>query len=104
MLNCKSPRLHGFVGISRTDDCKPWNSAQSGQMLDRLVSRAILPESDAVVRKNVDRFEIAHGPQANGRLHVVGKHEKRRTEGKHTAVRGHSIHSRSHSVLANTES
>src|SRR5271163_2815842 len=72
-------------------------------MLDRLVSRAILPESDTVVRKNVDRFKITQCPQADGRLHVVRKSEKRRAEGKHTAVCGHSIHGGSHSVLANTE-
>jgi hypothetical protein len=60
-------------------------------------SRAILPESDSVMRKNVDRPEMAQGPQADGRL-------KRRAEGKHTAVCGHSIHGGSHSVLANTES
>ena len=57
MLNCKSPRLHGFVRISGTNDRKPRNSAQPGEVLDWLVSRAILPESDAVVRKHVDRFE-----------------------------------------------
>src|SRR5580658_7851630 len=104
MLNCKSPRLHGFVRISRTDDRKPRNRAQSSEVLDWLVSGAILPESDAVVRKNVDRFEMTQGPQADGRLHVVGKGEERRAEGKHTAVCGHSIHGGSHSVLANTES
>src|SRR5580698_2253830 len=73
-------------------------------MLDWLVSRAILPESDTVVRKHVDRFEVTQRPQADGRLHVVGKGEKRRAEGKHTAVCRHSIHCGSHRVLANTES
>src|ERR1700733_10251765 len=103
MLNCESPRFHGFVRVSRPDDRKPRNSTQASEVLDWLVSRAILPESDAVVRKNVDRFEMTQSPQADGRLHVVGKYEKRRAEGKQTAVRGHSVHSRSHSVLANTE-
>src|ERR1700733_13832232 len=73
MLNCKGPRLRCLIRIGRTDDRKPWNSTQVGEVLDWLVSRAILPESDAVVRKNVDRFEIAQGPQADGRLHVAGK-------------------------------
>ena len=62
MLNCKSPRLRGFVRISRTDDRKPWNCAQAGKVLDWLVSRPILPESDAVVRKHVDRFKIDSAP------------------------------------------
>src|SRR5579863_2869983 len=104
MLNCKSPCLRGFVRISRTDDRKSWNCAQAGEVLDWLVSRAIFPKPDAVVRKNVDRFEMTQGPQADGRLHVVGKGEKRRAEGKHTAVCGHSIYGGSHSVLANTKS
>src|SRR5580698_843651 len=104
MLNRKGPRLHGLIRISRTDDRKPGNSAQAGEVLDRLVSGAILPESDAVVRKNVDCFEMTQGSQADGRLHVVGKDQERRAEGKHTSVCGHSIHGGSHSVLANTES
>src|SRR3984885_5436084 len=104
MLNCESPRFHGFVRVSRPDDRKPGNSAQAGEVLDRLVSGAILPESDAVVRKNVDCFEMTQGSQADGRLHVVGKDQERRAEGKHTAVCGHSIHGGPHSVLANTES
>src|ERR1700729_2533994 len=103
MLNCESPRFHSFVRVSRPDDRKPWNSAQAGEVLDWLVSGAILPESDAVVRKNVDCFEMTQGPQADGRLHVVGKDQKRRAEGKHAAVCGHSIHGGSHPVLANTE-
>ena len=57
MLNCKSPRLRGFVRIRRTDDRKTWNSAQPRELLDWLVSRAILAESDTVVCKNVNRFE-----------------------------------------------
>src|SRR5271165_1140684 len=104
MLNRKGPRLHGFVRIGRTDDRKPWKCAQAGEVLDWLVSRAILTESDAVVRKNVDRFEVTQGPQSDGRLHVVRKHEKSRAERKHSAVCGHSIHGGSHRVLANTES
>src|SRR5580693_2754727 len=104
MLNCESPRFHGFVRVSRPDDRKPWNSAQAAKVLDWLMSGAILPESDAVVRKDVDRFETTQRPQADGRLHVVGKGEKGRAEGKHTTVCRHAVHSGSHSVLANTES
>src|SRR5271170_1285038 len=77
MLNCKSPRLRGLIGIGRADDRKLWNCAQVDELLDWLVSGAILPESDAVVRKHVDRFEMTQGPQADGRLHVVGKTHRR---------------------------
>src|ERR1700733_5604516 len=103
MLNCKSPCVHGFVRIGRTDDRKTRNSAQAGEVLDWLVSRAVLPESDAVMRKNVDRLQLTQGPQADGRLHVVRKGEKSRGEGKQTAVCRHSIHGGPYSVLANTE-
>jgi hypothetical protein len=40
----------------------PGIRAQAGEVLDWLVSRAILPESDAVVRKHVDRFEMTQVP------------------------------------------
>src|SRR5580658_3877636 len=73
-------------------------------MLDWLVSRAVFTESDAIVRKHVDRLETTQGPQADGRFHVIGKREKRRTEGQHPAVCGHTIYGAPHSVLANTES
>src|SRR5580658_5120382 len=104
MLNCKSPRLHGFVRIGGTDHRKPRKCAQARELLNRLVSGAILPKSDAVVRKHVDRLEIAQSPQPDSRLHVVRKREKRRAEGKHTAMRGHSIYRGTHGVLANPES
>src|SRR5580698_9985809 len=103
MLNCKNPRLRGLVRIGRTDQGQLGYSTQGGQVLDWLMSRTILPEPDAIVRENVNRFKMTQSSQADGRLHVVGKGEKRRAERKQTAVRGHSIHGGSHGVLANTE-
>src|ERR1700728_2005447 len=103
MLNRESPRLNTLVRIGRTDHRKPWNCAQAGEMLDWLVSRAILPQSDAVVRERVDRFKMTQGPQSDGRLHIVGKGEKGRAEGEYAAVCGHPVHRGSHSMLTNTE-
>ena len=71
MLNRKGPRLRAFVRIGRTDDRKLRNAAQPGKVLDRLMSRAILPEPNAVVRKHVDRFETPKAPRRMAGFGVV---------------------------------
>jgi hypothetical protein len=49
-----APGDGGFIGISGTDDGQTWDSTEIGQLLNRLVGRPILPQSDAVMRKDVD--------------------------------------------------
>lgn len=72
MLNGKSPRFRGFVRIGRTNDRKPGDCAQAGEVLDWLVSRAILSESDAVVRKHVDRTVILNCKSPRLRSTITG--------------------------------
>jgi hypothetical protein len=60
MFYRKRPRR--FVRIGRSNDGETRNSAQTGDVLDGLVRRAIFAESDAVVCQHVDRFESAQSP------------------------------------------
>src|ERR1700730_11495134 len=72
-------------------------------MFHGLMRWAIFPQSDAVVRKDVDRFQTAQRPETNRRFHVIGKREEGGAKRQHTAVRGHSIHCGAHGVFSNTE-
>ena len=41
------PRLRGLVGVGRADDGQARHRPQRGEVLDRLVRRAVLAEADA---------------------------------------------------------
>src|SRR5208282_5399174 len=103
MSDRKSPCLGSLVRIGWADDCQARYSSEAGEVLDWLMSGAILAESDAVVCKYVDNFEAAQRPESDGGLHVVGKREKRCAERQHTAMGRHSIHHGAHCMLTNTE-
>src|SRR5579862_9081454 len=104
MLNSECPGLRGFGRVGGADNRQARYRTEAGQLLNWLVRGAILPESNAVMRKYVNRFETAQRPQPDGRFHVIGKRQKCRTEGQHTTMCGHSIHCGPHGVFANTES
>src|SRR6266478_3886630 len=55
-LNRNRPCFGGLVRIGRANQREAGNPAQAGKVLDGLVSRAILTQSYAVVRKYIDRF------------------------------------------------
>ena len=46
--------LRRLVGVGRPDDPQPGHGPQGGQLLDRLVGRAVLAEADRVVGPEVD--------------------------------------------------
>ena len=54
-LEDRAPRRGGLVGVGRADDVEAGDRAQRGEVLDRLVGRAVLAEADRVVRPDVGR-------------------------------------------------
>ena len=53
-LDRQPPRLGALVGVGRPDHLQPGHGPQGGQVLDRLVGRAVLAEPDRVVGPRVD--------------------------------------------------
>ena len=53
------------------------DGAKRGEVLDRLVGRAVLAEADGVVGPHVDRVDLHQRGQAHRRTHVVGELQER---------------------------
>ena len=65
--------------------------------------RAILAQSDRVVRVNVDHVAMHDVREPDGRSHVVRENQERRSVRNDAAKKRHSVHDRAHAVLANPE-
>ena len=78
-------RLGHFVGVAGPDHQQIGNRPQRGQMLDRLVRRAVLAHADRIVREDVEHGQAHEGGQADRRPHVVGEDEERGPVGPQAA-------------------
>src|SRR5688572_1473950 len=72
-------------------------------MFDRLVCRTILAEPNAVVRENENRRQRHERGHANGRSHVIAKHQECPAIRADTTMQGEAIEDRAHGVLADTK-
>ena len=80
-----------------------WHGAQAGQLLDRLVRRAVLAQADRIMGQHVDH-PLAHDrAKPDRRPHVVGEDEERARVGDQAAVQRHPVSRSRHAVLANAE-
>ena len=99
-LDGELPGLRRLVGVGRAHQRQPGHGPQRGQVLDRLVGRAVLAQADRVVGPRVDDVAPGERGQADGRAHVVGEDEEGPAHGQHAAVQGHAVHDRPHGELA----
>ena len=97
------PRGDGLVGVGRADDVEARDRPQRGDVLDRLVGRAVLADADGVVGPDVGHRELHDRRQPHRRPHVVGEHEERAAVDAGAAVQGDAVHDRAHGVLADAE-
>src|SRR5699024_7236757 len=88
------PRGGGLIRVRRAQGGHARHGAQGGQLLDRLVSRAVLAETDGVVRPHVERRDVHQRRQADRRAHVVGEDEERATVRAGAAVQGDAVEDR----------
>ena len=72
-------------------------------MLHRLVGRAVLAETDRVVRPHVRHRQVHQRGQTHGVAHVVGEHQEGAAVDAGVAVQCDAVHGRGHGVLADTE-
>ena len=88
------------MGVARANDGEIRDRTQGGEVLDRLVRRAVFAEADRVVRKDKDRLDMRQGRKPDRRPHVIRKRLKRSAKRYHAAVQGHAVHRRAHRVFA----
>ena len=94
------PRLGGFDRIGGADHQRIGRGAQHGQMLDRLVGRPILAQTDAVMGHDIGDGQPHQGRQPHRGAGIIGKHHEGAAIGAHAAMQRHAVHRRRHSMLA----
>src|SRR5579864_7507702 len=98
-LNCDLPRFRCFVCISRTKNDDVRQRAKRCQLLDRLMRRTVLAQTNRIVREDENYRRLHQGCKANRRTHVVTEIKERAAEWQQSRDR-HPIQRRSHGVFA----
>src|SRR5262249_54271317 len=96
------PCLGHLVRICRPDHNKSGHCAHVGKVLDWLMSRTVLANSDGVVRKYVYNRQLHQGTQTKRAAHVIHEDEKTGAEGPNFH-QTHSVEYRAHGVLADSK-
>ena len=78
------------------DDVQARDRAQRGEVLDRLVGRAVLAEADRVVRPDVGDRQLHQRGQPDRAAHVVGEDQERAAVDAGAAVQRDAVHDRAH--------
>ena len=99
MLERELPALDRLDRVARAKDVEIRHRAQRGQMFDRLMRRAVLPESDRVMGHHVDHAFPRERAEADRGTAIIREHEERARIGNNAAVQRHAIHRRGHPVL-----
>ena len=85
------PALRGFQRVGRAEHVQVRHGAQAGEVLDRLVGRAVLAQADRIVGQHVDHPLAHQRGQPDRRAHVVGEDEERAGVGDQPAVQRHAV-------------
>jgi transketolase N-terminal domain/subunit len=88
-----------LVGVRGTDDPDPGHGPHGRELLDGLVRRAVLAETDGVMGPEIDDLRLGDGGDAHGAAHVVAEHEEGATDRDHPAVEAEPGHDAAHAVL-----
>ena len=93
----------GLVGVGRAHHGQARHRAQGGEVLDRLVGRAVLAEADRVVRPDEGDRQLLDGGEAHRGAHVVGEDEEGAAVGAGQALERDAVEDHAHGVLADAE-
>ena len=100
VLERQLPALRRLDRVGRAEHLQVRDRAQGGQVLDRLVRRAVLAEADRIVGAHViTRCSISAARRIAGAA-VVGEDQEGAAVGDDAAVQRHAVHRRRHAVLA----
>ena len=97
------PGRGDLVGVAGADNVQARDGAQGGELLHRLVGRAVFAEADRVVRPDVQGRDAHQRAEADRRALVVGEDQEGAGERAGAAVQGDAVHDRRGGVLADAE-
>src|SRR5947209_19273558 len=99
LLERDSPGLADLIRITRPDGVHAWNAAQARELLDGLVRRPVLADTNGIMREYPNHRHFHDGREPDGAAHVIG--EDQETGAERTQLRQrHSVAHRPHRVLA----
>ena len=99
--SCQAER--GLVGVGRADHVELRHRPQPGELLDRLVRRAVLAEPDRVVRVDEDRRQLHQRGEPDRAAHVVARRSGRSRRSARKPCSVEAVDDRAHRVLADAE-
>ena len=103
LLQDGAPCDGGFVSVRGANHVEAGDSAQRGEVLDRLVGGAVLAHTDGVVGPHVQCGNAHQRGEANSRALVVGEHEEGARERAGRGGEHDAVDDCCGSLLANTE-
>ncbi len=96
------PGFAHLVHVGGSNDEQVRNSAQSGQMFDRLVRRSIFAQAHRIVSEDVDNLNFRKTSEPNRWAHVIRETHERAAVRNQSAIQRHARHRRTHAMFANT--
>ena len=103
VLQRQRPALGGLDRVGRAEHKKMRDRAQRGEVLDRLMRRTVLAETDRVVRHYIDDAGLHQRRQTDRRAGVIGEGQERAAIGNEPAMHGDAVHRGAHPMLADAE-
>ena len=89
--------------VGRTEYQRIGHGSKHGQLLNGLVSGAILSHADGIMGKYIQHRQLHNGRKPQGRLDIVAEHEEGGAEDPQPSVQRHTIASAGHSQFPHTE-
>ena len=97
---CDFPAFGSFHRVGGAEHIGIRCGAGNGQMLNRLVRRAIFAQTDGIVGHHINRRHPHQRGQAHRATGVIGETHESAAIGAHTAMQHHTVHRRRHTVFA----
>ena len=91
-LNGRTPGHGGLHRITGTPSGHVRDHAQCWNLLDRLMGRTILTQTDGVMGVDKDGLLLHQRRHTQSIAGIFGEHQEGATEGDEAAVQGHAIH------------
>ena len=94
------PGLRGLDGVAGPKHQQVGYRPQRGEMLHRLMRRAVFAKPDGIVRHHVDNADAHQRRQPDRGAAIVGKAEECPAVGDESTVQGDAVHRSRHGMLA----
>ncbi len=100
---CRIPGSLGLGPVTGTEDAEVRNGAEHAELLDGLMGRAVLADTDGIMGQNEDLRQLHEGRESGHGLQIITEDEEGADIGAETAVQQHAVGNAGHGQLTHTE-